>query len=55
LDDRQDLAFSFLILHFLGGLQSARQVLAPVVLAVLPEVVPLLYTCLEAEKDLLDG
>jgi hypothetical protein len=30
-------------------------VLAPVVLAVLPEVVALIYTCLEAEKDFLDG
>ncbi len=55
LDDCQDLAFSFLILLFLGGLQSAIQMLAPVVLAVLPEVVALIYTCLEAEKDFHDG
>ena len=54
LDDRQDLVFSFLILLFLGGLQSAIQVLASVVLVILPEVVALIYICLEAEKDFLE-
>jgi diacylglycerol kinase len=48
------LAFGFLILLLLGGLQSAIQMLALVVLAVLPKVVALINTCLEAEIDFFD-
>jgi hypothetical protein len=54
LNDCQDLAFGFLILLLLGGLQSAIQMLASEVLAILPKVVALINTCLEAEIDFFD-
>ncbi len=55
LNDCQDLAFSFLVLLLLGGCQSAIQMLTAMVLAMLPKVVALIGTGLEAEVYFLNG
>ncbi len=55
LNDCQDLAFSFLVLLLLGGRQSAIKMLTAMVLAVLPKVVALIDTGLEAEVYFLNG
>jgi hypothetical protein len=55
LNDCQDLAFSYLILLLLGGCQSAIQMLTTMVLALLPKVVALINTGLEAEVYFFNG
>jgi hypothetical protein len=55
LNDCQDLAFSYLVLLLLGGCQSAIQMLMTMVLALLPKVVTLIDTGLEAEVYFFNG
>jgi hypothetical protein len=55
LNDCQDLAFSYLVLFLLGGRQSAIQMLLMMVLALLPKVVALIHTGLEAEVYFFNG
>jgi hypothetical protein len=55
LNDCQDLAFSFLFLLLLGSCQLVIQMLTTMVLAVLPKVVALISTGLEAEVYFLNG
>jgi hypothetical protein len=55
LNDCQNLAFGLLVLLLLCGLKTAIQVLSPIVLAVLPEMVTLFDTGLEMQVYFFDG
>ncbi len=55
LNDSQNLTFRLLVLFLLGGLQAAIQVLTLIVFTMLPEVVALINSGLEAEVYFLDG
>ncbi len=55
LNDCQDFLFSYLVLLLLGGCQLAIQMLTTMALAVLPKVVALINTGLEAEVYFFNG
>ncbi len=55
LKDSQNLTFRLLVLFLLGGLQAVMQVLTLIVFTMLPEVVALINSGLEAEVYFLNG